>query len=127
MLERFHTNEKPPCPTLNFWIDRGGTFTDIVARLPGGRVVTCKLLSEDPERYRDAAVAAIRRLTGVAAGALPAAEVRIGTTVATNALLEHKGEPTLLAITRGFGDALAIGYQERPELFARSMGKAAPL
>ncbi|MEZ5474660.1 MAG: hydantoinase B/oxoprolinase family protein [Steroidobacteraceae bacterium] len=127
MLERFHTNEKPPCPTLNFWIDRGGTFTDVVARLPGGRVVTCKLLSEDPERYRDAAVAAIRRLTGVAAGALPAAEVRIGTTVATNALLEHKGEPTLLAITRGFGDALAIGYQERPELFARSIGKAAPL
>ncbi|MCB1623573.1 MAG: hypothetical protein KDI32_03220, partial [Pseudomonadales bacterium] len=108
-------------------IDRGGTFTDVVARLPGGRVVTCKLLSEDPERYRDAAVAAIRRLTGVAAGALPAAEVRIGTTVATNALLEHKGEPTLLAITRGFGDALAIGYQERPELFARSIGKAAPL
>ncbi len=111
----------------HFWIDRGGTFTDVVARSPDGRVVTCKLLSEDPERYPDAAVEAIRRLTGVAAGPLPPSEVRIGTTVATNALLEHKGEPTLLAITRGFGDALAIGYQERPQLFARAIRKGAPL
>ncbi len=111
----------------HFWIDRGGTFTDVVARSPDGRITTTKLLSEDPERYRDAAVAAIRWLTGVASGALPRAEVRIGTTVATNALLEHKGEPVLLAITRGFGDALAIGYQERPALFARQIVRAAPL
>ena len=111
----------------HFWIDRGGTFTDVVARSPDGHVTTTKLLSEDPERYGDAAVAAIRRLTGVVSGPLPRAEVRIGTTVATNALLEHKGEPTLLAITRGFGDALAIGYQERPDLFARQIVQSAPL
>ncbi|WP_374527570.1 hydantoinase B/oxoprolinase family protein [Novosphingobium sp.] len=108
-----------------FWIDRGGTFTDVVARAPDGRVLSAKLLSEDPARAKDpaqasdAAVAAIRLLTGVSQGPLPAAEVRMGTTVATNALLERKGEPTVLAITRGFGDALRIGTQDRPELFVR--------
>jgi 5-oxoprolinase (ATP-hydrolysing) len=100
-----------------FWIDRGGTFTDIVARSPDGAIHTAKLLSEDPERYADAAVEGIYRLTG--RGPLPPLSVRIGTTVATNALLERKGEPVLLAITRGFGDALEIGYQERPDIFAR--------
>jgi len=106
-----------------FWIDRGGTFTDIVARRPDGQLVTHKLLSENPEQYRDAAVAGIRHLLGVAAGAaLPAAQVeavKMGTTVATNALLERKGEPTALAITRGFRDALRIAYQNRPRLFDR--------
>jgi len=106
-----------------FWIDRGGTFTDIVARRPDGTLVTHKLLSEHPERYRDAAVAGIRHLLGVAAGApLPCAAieaVKMGTTVATNALLERKGAPTALAITRGFRDALRIAYQNRPKLFER--------
>lgn len=104
-----------------FWIDRGGTFTDVVARAPDGRVLTAKLLSEDPARAEDAAIAAIRQLSGTGAGALPHAAVRMGTTVATNALLERKGEPTVLAITRGFGDALRIGTQERPELFVRQI------
>jgi len=108
-----------------FWIDRGGTFTDIVARLPNGTLLTHKLLSENPERYRDAAVAGIRELLGVAPGAsIPAAKidaVKMGTTVATNALLERKGERTVLAITRGFGDALRIAYQNRPKLFVRKI------
>jgi 5-oxoprolinase (ATP-hydrolysing) len=107
-----------------FWIDRGGTFTDVVAREPDGALVTVKLLSEDPERYADAAVEAIRRLTG---GGDVALELRIGTTVATNALLERKGEPTVLAITRGFGDALVIGHQERADIFARNLVRPAPL
>ena len=106
-----------------FWIDRGGTFTDIVARTPGGQLVTHKLLSENPEQYRDAAVAGIRHLLGVAPGdPLPVRAieaVKMGTTVATNALLERKGERTLLAITRGFRDALRIAYQNRPRLFER--------
>jgi 5-oxoprolinase (ATP-hydrolysing) len=106
-----------------FWIDRGGTFTDIVARRPDGSLVTHKLLSENPEQYRDAAVAGIRHLLGLAPGApIPTADVdavKMGTTVATNALLERKGEPTLLAITRGFRDALRIAYQNRPRLFDR--------
>jgi 5-oxoprolinase (ATP-hydrolysing) len=106
-----------------FWIDRGGTFTDIVARRPDGQLVTHKLLSENPEQYRDAAVAGIRHLLDVAPGApLPADRVeavKMGTTVATNALLERKGEPTVLAITRGFRDALRIAYQNRPRLFDR--------
>ncbi|MFO1152204.1 MAG: hydantoinase B/oxoprolinase family protein [Rhodospirillales bacterium] len=106
-----------------FWIDRGGTFTDIVARRPGGGLTSCKLLSDDPDRYPDAAIEGIRRLLGLAAGeAIPAqhvAAVKMGTTVATNALLEHRGERVLLAITKGFGDALRIGYQNRPHLFAR--------
>lgn len=110
-----------------FWVDRGGTFTDVIARSPAGQITTVKLLSENPEQYRDAAIAAIRQVTGVSSGPLPPLELRIGTTVATNALLEHKGEPTCLAITRGFGDALRIGYQERPKLFVRQIDLPAPL
>ena len=105
-----------------FWIDRGGTFTDIVARAPDGALQTGKLLSVNPEQYADAAVEGIRRILKAAPGPLAAGlvdEVRMGTTVATNALLERKGEPTLLAITAGFGDALRIGWQARPELFVR--------
>ena len=106
-----------------FWIDRGGTFTDIVARRPDGGLVTRKLLSENPERYGDAAVEGIRTLLGLGVGErVPAAAieaVKMGTTVATNALLERKGERTALVITRGFGDALRIGYQNRPRLFVR--------
>ncbi|MFZ3298083.1 MAG: hydantoinase/oxoprolinase N-terminal domain-containing protein, partial [Ralstonia pickettii] len=105
-----------------FWIDRGGTFTDIVAQAPDGTLHTHKLLSENPERYPDAALQGIRDLLGVKSGqAIPTEcidTVRMGTTVATNALLEHKGEPVLLVTTRGFGDALRIGYQQRPNLFA---------
>ena len=100
-----------------FFIDRGGTFTDVVARSPNGRLLTAKLLSQAPG-YPDAAVEAIRRLTGVRDGPLPPCEVRIGTTVATNALLERKGAPTLYVTTRGHGDALLIGYQNRPDIFA---------
>src|SRR2546425_8628022 len=106
-----------------FWIDRGGTFTDVVARRPDGGIVAQKLLSEDPGRYRDAAVEGIRRLLGTAPGAPIAGDtievVKMGTTVATNALLERKGERTLLVITRGFRDALRIAYQNRPRLFDR--------
>ena len=108
-----------------FWIDRGGTFTDVVARRPDGVLVTHKLLSEDPGRYADPAVAAIRHLLGVAADdPIPGYRieaVRLGTTVATNALLERKGEPTVLVITRGFRDALRIAYQNRPRLFDRQI------
>ncbi|GAA0637194.1 hydantoinase B/oxoprolinase family protein [Brevundimonas lenta] len=105
-----------------FWIDRGGTFTDVVARAPDGRLTTKKLLSVNPEQYADAAVEGVRRVLGAGPGPLPAGQVeavRMGTTVATNALLERKGEPTVLAITKGFGDALRIGWQSRPELFVR--------
>jgi 5-oxoprolinase (ATP-hydrolysing) len=106
-----------------FWIDRGGTFTDIVARRPDGRLVAHKLLSDNPRAYRDAAVAGLRQLLGVAPDKeIPAqsiGQVRLGTTVATNALLERKGEPTVLVITRGFGDALRIAYQNRPRIFDR--------
>jgi 5-oxoprolinase (ATP-hydrolysing) len=106
-----------------FWVDRGGTFTDIVARRPDGRLLTHKLLSENPVRYRDAAVAGIRALLRITEDVpLPVARVdavRMGTTVATNALLERKGERTLLVITRGFGDALRIAYQNRPRIFDR--------
>src|SRR6476661_4891549 len=108
-----------------FWIDRGGTFTDVVARRPDGALVTHKLLSENPERYADAAVHAIREMLGLAAGAsIPAGAidaVKMGTTVATNALLERKGERTALVITRGFADALRIAYQNRPKLFVRKI------
>lgn len=108
-----------------FWIDRGGTFTDVAARAPDGRVETLKLLSENPEHYQDAAVEGMRRVLGVADGApIPGAEIRhvkMGTTVATNALLELAGERTVLVITRGFGDALRIGYQNRPHLFVRDI------
>ncbi len=105
-----------------FWIDRGGTFTDIVARRPDGGVVTHKLLSENPGRYRDAAIQGIREVMGLSPDEPIPAErigtVRMGTTVATNALLERKGEPVLLVTTQGFADALSIGYQQRPDLFA---------
>jgi len=110
-----------------FWTDRGGTFTDVVALSPEGVMQRMKLLSENPEQYEDAAVEAMRRITGAAEGALPPAELRLGTTVATNALLERKGEPVLLAITRGFGDALRIGTQERPDIFARHIVLPEPL
>ncbi|MBI1206186.1 MAG: 5-oxoprolinase [Azospirillum sp.] len=106
-----------------FWIDRGGTFTDVVGRRPDGSLVTCKLLSENPERYPDAALQGIRDLLGLApADPLPAhriVAVKMGTTVATNALLERKGDRTVLAITKGFADQLRIGYQARPDIFAR--------
>jgi len=108
-----------------FWIDRGGTFTDVVARRPDDTLAVHKLLSEDPGRYIDPAVAGIRRLLGVQEGAPIPAErisvVRLGTTVATNALLERKGEPTVLVITRGFADALRIAYQDRPRIFDRQV------
>ena len=106
-----------------FWIDRGGTFTDIVARRPDGRLIAHKLLSDNPRAYRDAAVAGIRLLLGVAPDEeIPThriRQVRLGTTVATNALLERKGEPTVLVITKGFADALRIAYQNRPRIFDR--------
>jgi len=110
-------------PRWQFWIDRGGTFTDIVARKPDGTLITHKLLSENPEQYRDAAVAGIRHLLGLKPGEPVTPQqvecVKMGTTVATNALLERKGEPTLLVTTRGFRDALRIAYQNRPRLFDR--------
>ncbi len=106
-----------------FWIDRGGTFTDIVAKRPDGALLTHKLLSENPERYRDAAIQGIRELLGLKPGAdLPDGAidaVKMGTTVATNALLERKGERVALAITAGFADQLRIAYQNRPKLFTR--------
>ncbi|MBC7610630.1 MAG: hydantoinase/oxoprolinase family protein, partial [Polaromonas sp.] len=108
-----------------FWIDRGGTFTDIVAKKPDGSLLTHKLLSENPEQYRDAAVAGIRHLLGLKPGEAISADVvdcvKMGTTVATNALLERKGEATLLVTTRGFRDALRIAYQNRPRLFDRNI------
>ena len=104
-----------------FWVDRGGTFTDIVGRKPDGEILLHKLLSENPEQYRDAAVQGIRDLLGLEKGApIPPGTieaVKMGTTVATNALLERKGDRTLLLITEGFGDLLRIGYQVRPRLF----------
>ncbi|HET6194342.1 MAG TPA: hydantoinase/oxoprolinase family protein, partial [Acetobacteraceae bacterium] len=109
------------CGKWQFWIDRGGTFTDIVARHPDGRLTTHKLLSENPGRYRDAAIAGIKTVLGIPldapiqAGVVEA--VKMGTTVATNALLERKGERTLLVVNRGFADALRIGNQARPRLF----------
>jgi 5-oxoprolinase (ATP-hydrolysing) len=101
-----------------FWVDRGGTFTDVVARRPDGRLLTHKLLSDNPHRYADAAVAGVRELID---DNEPIEAVRMGTTVATNALLERKGERTLLVITRGFRDALRIAYQNRPSIFARAI------
>ena len=112
-------------PRWQFWIDRGGTFTDIVGRRPDGALVTRKLLSENPEHYRDAAIQGIRELMDVRAGApIPGDEidvVKMGTTVATNALLERQGDRTLLVTTTGFADALRIGYQTRPNLFDRQI------
>ncbi len=119
---------KKPSPQLwDFWIDRGGTFTDVVGRRPDGTLVAHKLLSENPEAYIDAAVQGIRDLLGLKGGeAIPTRRVgavKMGTTVATNALLERKGERTLLLITKGFRDALKIGYQARPKIFARHIIK----
>ena len=119
----------PQTPTSatqwQFWIDRGGTFTDIVARTPDGDLITHKLLSENPERYQDAAVQGVRDLLGLKAGEpIPAEKVEVvkmGTTVATNALLERKGDRTLLVVTEGFRDQLRIAYQDRPKLFVRKI------
>src|SRR4030081_3419999 len=111
----------------DFWIDRGGTFTDVIARRPDGTLAAHKLLSENPEAYRDAAVQGIRDLLGLRPGEpIPQGmidAVKMGTTVATNALLERKGERTLLVTTKGFRDALKIGYQARPKIFARHIIK----
>ncbi|MFL6832013.1 MAG: hydantoinase/oxoprolinase family protein, partial [Xanthobacteraceae bacterium] len=111
----------------DFWIDRGGTFTDVIGRRPDGTLVAHKLLSDNPEAYGDAAVQGIRDLVGVKSGEpIPPriiGSVKMGTTVATNALLERKGERTLLVITKGFRDALRIGYQARPKIFARHIIK----
>jgi 5-oxoprolinase (ATP-hydrolysing) len=112
-----------PVRRWQFWVDRGGTFTDVVGRRPDGSLVTTKLLSEHPERYTDATVEGIRRLLGLGPGAPVPADlvetVRMGTTVATNALLERRGERTALVVTEGFADALRIGYQNRPRIFDR--------
>lgn len=111
----------------DFWIDRGGTFTDIVARTPQGELKPHKLLSENPEAYRDAAIQGIRDLMGIGKDErIPAeriATVKMGTTVATNALLERKGDRVLLITNKGFGDVLEIGYQARPRLFDRAIRK----
>src|SRR3954468_8667116 len=111
----------------DFWVDRGGTFTDVIGRRPDGTLVAHKLLSENPGAYRDAAVHGIRHLLGLQASEpIPAGligAVKMGTTVATNALLERKGERTLLLITKGFRDALRIGYQARPKIFAKQIIK----
>src|SRR3954471_19915164 len=111
----------------DFWIDRGGTFTDVIARRPDGTLVAHKLLSDNPEAYGDAAVQGIRDLIGInSREPIPPGvigSVKMGTTVATNALLERKGERTLLLITKGFRDALRIGYQARPKIFARHIIK----
>ena len=118
---------KPSTQLWDFWIDRGGTFTDVVGRRPDGRLTAHKLLSENPEAYTDAAVQGIRDLLGLKAGEpIPPGRVgavKMGTTVATNALLERKGDRTLLLITKGFRDALKIGYQARPKIFARHIVK----
>ncbi len=117
------SNQPSPMSRWQFWIDRGGTFTDVVGKRPDGTLVTHKLLSENPEQYKDAAVAGIRHLLGFKPGEPVTPElvecVKMGTTVATNALLERKGEPTLLITTKGFKDALRIAYQNRPRLFDR--------
>ena len=109
----------------DFAIDRGGTFTDVIATTPNGRLLSAKLLSEDPDHYDDAAVEGIRRIVAAHGGSV--GNVKMGTTVATNALLERRGTPVLLAITRGFGDALRIGYQARPDIFARRIVLPDPL
>jgi len=114
-----------PAGNWDFWIDRGGTFTDIIGRDPEGALHARKLLSENPEAYRDAAIQGIRDLLGLKSGdAIPAGlvgEIKMGTTVATNALLERKGDRVLLLITKGFRDALRIAYQARPDIFAKEI------
>ncbi len=121
----------PPASAWQFWIDRGGTFTDIIGRAPDGHLVTRKLLSEAPGRYRDAATAGIREILGLAPEApIPTGlveSVKMGTTVGTNALLTRSGEPVLLVVTAGFADQLAIGDQARPEIFALHIVKPRPL
>ena len=121
------TTDTPLGDRWEFWIDRGGTFTDVIGRRPDGTLVAHKLLSENPEAYRDAAVQGIRNLLGLKSGEpIPAgrvAAVKMGTTVATNALLERKGVRTLLLTTKGFRDALKIGYQARPKIFAKHIVK----
>src|SRR5919108_4069132 len=116
-----------PDGSWDFWIDRGGTFTDVIGRRPDGTLVAHKLLSDNPEAYRDAAVQGIRDLLGLKSGEpIPEGRVgavKMGTTVATNALLERKGERTLLVTTKGFRDALRIGYQARPKIFAKQIIK----
>ncbi|MBE9145168.1 hydantoinase B/oxoprolinase family protein [Planktothrix mougeotii] len=116
---------QPNATTYQFWIDRGGTFTDIVARKPDGSLTTHKLLSENPQRYSDAVIQGIREILELSPEQpIPSeliSEVKMGTTVATNALLERKGDRTLLIITQGFKDALRIGYQNRPNIFARQI------
>ena len=107
------------------WIDRGGTFTDIIALSPAGKLFTHKLLSENPSLYPDAALQGIRQILGLQKDDMISGEkieiVKMGTTVATNALLERKGDRTILVTTKGFGDSLRIGYQNRPDLFARNI------
>ena len=116
---------KNPPKNWQFWIDRGGTFTDIVAKSSDRKIIVRKLLSENPEQYQDAAIQGIREIMGIAANnPIPANKIEIvkmGTTVATNALLERKGDRTVLLITKGFKDALRIGYQNRPDIFARQI------
>ena len=108
-----------------FYIDRGGTFTDIVGKTPGGKIIVHKLLSENPEQYQDAGIQGIRDVMGIPPDEpIPTAKiavVKMGTTVATNALLERKGDRVVLLITKGFKDALRIGYQNRPDIFAREI------
>src|SRR5258708_36788604 len=117
----------PRAGKWDFGVARGGTFTDTVGRDPERRIVGVKVMSEDRAAYRDAAIAGIRRLMGLAREAAIPAErigaVKMGTTVATNALLERKGDRTLLLVTRGFRDALRIGYQARPHIFAKQIVK----
>src|SRR6187399_1719302 len=109
----------------DFWIDRGGTFTDVIGCDPQGGLHPRKLLSENPEAYTDAAIQGIRDLLGLSSGdAIPPGligDIKMGTTVATNALLERKGDRVLLLITRGFRDALRIAYQARPDIFAKEI------
>jgi len=116
-----------PATTWDFWIDRGGTFTDVIARRPDGTLAAHKLLSDNPEAYADAAVQGIRDMLALKPGEpIPPGRigaVKMGTTIATNALLERKGERTLLLITKGFRDALRIGYQARPNIFAKKIVK----
>ncbi len=110
-----------------FWIDRGGTFTDVVAHGPDGSIGTAKLLSTNPGQYEDAAAEGIRRIVTDWPDKMPIEAVKMGTTVATNALLERRGTPTALIVTEGFADALAIGYQNRPDIFALNIVKPEPL
>src|SRR5690606_30701583 len=115
---------RPMIDGWRFWIDRGGTFTDVVARAPDGRQIVRKLLSQNPGRYEDAAAEGVLAiLEEHGAGLADVAEIRLGTTVATNALLERKGARVLLVVTEGFADGLEIGVQARPDIFARRIVK----